>query len=198
MKPVTIRKTIEIAAPPAQVWRYIGTAAGLQKWWGVKVAMEERVGGRFEEQGEQAGQPYRKSGEVTTYDPPHQLAIRLYDGADDRWPTHTELAISLTGSATVTTVEVVHRAFAETAAVATDATSFAQQTAPTAYGPTMALPGYAGTALVSTVPLLIQSIPHSPLTLQALYGWRHGQEQAWQQRFASLATVVIHVQLENA
>ncbi|MCB0189464.1 MAG: SRPBCC domain-containing protein [Caldilineaceae bacterium] len=191
MEPITIRKQIEIAAPPIQVWRYVGTAAGLCQWWGVEVIMEEQTGGHFEERGEHEGRPYRQRGEVITYDPPRQLVIRLHEAADRRWPFYAEISISLTGNESVTIVEVEHQAMTETVAVA-------QQTvSDNPSGPVMALPGYAGAVSVQSGPMSTQPHSHPSLTLQTLYSWRHWQEQIWQQRFGLLSDVVVSMQSDS-
>ncbi|MES1168634.1 MAG: hypothetical protein ABUL61_05645, partial [Oleiharenicola lentus] len=38
MMPVTIRKAIEIKASAAHVWHFVGTEAGLRRWWGVNIS----------------------------------------------------------------------------------------------------------------------------------------------------------------
>lgn len=190
MKPITIRKQIEIAAPPTRVWRYVGTAAGLGKWWGVEIMMEEQKGGQFEERGEREGKPYQQHGEVIIYDPPRQLAIRLHEAEERRWPFYTEISISLTGNETATIVEVEHQAITETAAVAQHAVSHKPS------GPVMTLPSYSGPMRVQPRPMLIQPYSHTSLTLQELYGWRHRQEQLWQQRNAMLSAIFVSIQAE--
>ena len=196
MEPITIRKQIEIAAPPSQVWRYVGTAAGLCQWWGVEVIMEEQKGGQFEERGDHDGKPYRQQGEVIIYDPPRQLAIRLHAAEAHRWPFYTEISISLTGNETITIVEVEHQAMTETAAIVQHAV--AQDTvSDNRSGPVMTLPSYSGsTILVQPNPMSTQPHMHTSPALQALYGWRHRQEQVWQQRIGLLSDVALSMQSE--
>lgn len=182
MNSVIIRKEITIAAPASQVWRYVGTAAGLRQWWGVEISLEEKVGGHCEEAGMRNGQPYRLVGEVTLYEPPHRLALTLHrqDNQDDA-PLRTEVEITLAEEATHTTVAIIHRAFTPIAAVgATTAIGG------TGDGPFMALPSYGS----ATTPTTILERFVTPALVTT---WQQQQEAQWQRRCMRLSSLELSI-----
>jgi uncharacterized protein YndB with AHSA1/START domain len=176
MNSVTIRKEIKIAASATQLWPYIGTAAGLRRWWGVEVTLEEKLGGYCAETGLQHGQPYQLVGEVTAYEPPHRLSLTLQrQGDHDDYPLRTELEITLAEEAAHTTVAIVHRAYGAIAAIgATSAVDGAL------HGPLMGLSGYQG----QTRP--VPCAPSVPVTT-----WQQQQAVQWQRRCVALRTLGI-------
>lgn len=189
MNPITIRKEIEIAAPASQVWRYIGTAAGLCQWWGVDLTLEARPGGYCEERGVRDGQPYRLTGEVTVYEPPHRLALRMRPRvAHEGWPACTQLEITLAETANRTKVLIVHHAFV--AELVPSAISLVTAPGNPVSGPLMALPG----ACSRTNPLLL---PQLLAGFQALQNWQPAQAASWQRRIVILQTLMAtHVEQE--
>lgn len=195
MSPAIIQKEIEIAAPPAKVWKFVGTANGLSQWWGVDISMEERAQGDFVEVGQLDGYPYRKAGLVTIYDPPRQLSIRLHNvDVRNPWPSRTEVDITLSEELKAdgllhTRVSVIHRALVdEMDALRAKSLLPVQPTTDDVHSPTMMLPqnrGFTGRRSTSAV----QAVQTEALTVQDLYQWRYRQEQTWQQRFATLTAI---------
>ncbi len=191
MNSVVIRKEITIAAPASQVWRYVGTAAGLRQWWGVEISLEEKIGGRCEETGMRNGQPYRLVGEVTLYEPPHRLALMLHrrdnqDGA----PLRTEVEITLAEEATHTTVAIIHRAFTAIAAVgATTAIGGMGD------GPFMALPDYGSATTPASTP---GTIPARFVTSALGTTWQQQQEAQWQRRCTRLSSLALLIIQQEA
>jgi uncharacterized protein YndB with AHSA1/START domain len=119
MHEATICQEIEIDAPAARVWQYVGTAEGLQQWWGTEIRLEARQGGQCEESGVVHGSPYYLTGEVTVYDPPSRLLLTLRDGnAHYRQPVYTTISLTLSERAGRTRVAVVHRRHAQPGTVA--------------------------------------------------------------------------------
>lgn len=183
MNPVTICKEIEIAAPASQIWRYIGTAAGLCQWWGVELTLEARPGGYCEERGVRDGQPYRLTGEVTVYEPPHRLALTMRPReAQGDWPAHTHLEITLAESANQTKVLIVHHAFV--AELAPSMIDMVTVMGNPGCGPLMVLPG----ARSLPTPVLTPGLPLA--NLHALHSWQQVQRASWQQRMVSLQTLL--------
>lgn len=182
MQPVTIRKEIEIAAPASQVWSYVGTAAGLRQWWQVELILEEESGGYCEERGVRAGQPYRLTGRVTAYEPPHRLALTLEQRVEnEQWPARTQVEITLEEVAAGTRVIIHHHAFAAALAPLDRVIVDTSKSWP---GPTMALPGqcYAPNPLLS---------PFSAWTAQSmLLRWEAWQATNWQHNLLLLHTLL--------
>ncbi len=114
---ITIRKVIELKAPIEHVWRYVGSEAGLRKWWGSDMTLEAKQGGRCAEQSLLNGKALHLVGEVTVYEPPHQLVLMLRQAeAPVTWPTCTILSITLKESDGRTRVTLEHQAFGAVAA----------------------------------------------------------------------------------
>lgn len=112
--PVTIEKQIEIAAKATTVWRFIGDEEGLRQWWGLAIVLEAKPGGRCEESIQWQGRPCTLRGKVTTYDPPHQLALFLRnEGEATDGPAWTTISITLTERNGRTLVTLVQEAFSQ-------------------------------------------------------------------------------------
>ncbi len=115
MKDLTVRKEIEIDAPAERAWRFVGTQAGLQKWWlPHRITLEERVGGRYEESSvTAAGTAFRLAGRVVTYEPPSRIEMSCRLERDDGfvWSGETLISITLTEIFGRTRVSVSHSGF---------------------------------------------------------------------------------------
>lgn len=115
MEAMLVRREIEIDAPAEAVWRFIATADGMRAWWvsTLHVALEERVGGRFELRVQFSERSYLITGRVLTYDPPRVFALgwREEDGDWGRWPVETIVTIRLTERNGRTHVAVEHDGF---------------------------------------------------------------------------------------
>lgn len=117
-RPLFVRKEIEITAPIGRVWHFVGTQEGsLARHRAESVPrrfeyrdeiLEERVGGRYELSGIYEGTPFRISGRVLAYDPPHLLALSW---REDGWPVDTLVRFRLAESDGRTHVTVVHNGF---------------------------------------------------------------------------------------
>lgn len=197
MNPATLHKEIEIAAPPAQVWHFVGTASGLGQWWGVDITMDECNRGHFTETGYQNGHSVRKVGEVITYDPPRQLSIRLHHADCDRaWPTRSEIDIHLAEEPQAdgtlhTTVSVVHRSiFDEADMIGIENLMPIQPSTTDAHDPTMLL--RHATAYTDKLPTVIvgRAAKFRTYTLQDRYLWRSMQEQVWHERMTTLLSLI--------
>ena len=111
MMPITIRKTIEIKAPAIRVWRFVGTEAGLRRWWGFQLTLEAKQGGHCEERSWFNGKHLYLAGEVTVYAPPHQLTLVLRRTDEpDAWPAYTTISLTLTEENGGTVVTLEHQA----------------------------------------------------------------------------------------
>lgn len=111
MMPIAIHKAIEINAPAARVWRYIGTEAGLRRWWGVNITLEAKQGGRCEERSLFNGQRRYFAGEVTVYDPPRQLVLFLRQQDEvATWPALMTISLTLKEENERTVVTLEHQA----------------------------------------------------------------------------------------
>jgi uncharacterized protein YndB with AHSA1/START domain len=110
MIPAMIAKQIQIQAPAARVWQFIGTEEGLRQWWQAEVTLEGKKGGCFSERGLRDGKLYRLDGVVAVYDPPHQLMLLLQPASphpDGAAPM--SITITLEESEGQTNVRVVHQ-----------------------------------------------------------------------------------------
>lgn len=113
MMPVTIQKVIDIEASAASLWHYVATEAGLCQWWGMDIALEERLGGRCEERSVVQGRVCNFRGEVTAYDPPRHVALRLRNAEEQvGWPAWVTISLTLQEEQGRTRVALVHQAFA--------------------------------------------------------------------------------------
>jgi uncharacterized protein YndB with AHSA1/START domain len=106
-EPFEIRKEIEVAATPEEIWEAIATGAGIDGWFlGTGNAVEPREGGRvridFGEGGSGAST-------VTAWDPPHRFAHRG-DAAPDGSLHAFEYVIEARDGG-MTVVRLVHSGF---------------------------------------------------------------------------------------
>ncbi|MEM7130044.1 MAG: SRPBCC domain-containing protein [Chloroflexota bacterium] len=196
MNPVTIHKTIEIAAPPRQVWRYVGTATGLCEWWGVEIKMDEKEGGYFEEIGEENGRAYHRFGQVTTFNPPYHLSIQIQHLDDNHeWPAKTEIDIRLEeniidADKIHTNVSITHRPCAdERDNILPDCLMPVYPNTGSGYGPTMMLPQDVGMVEQPSAIAVNLAVGAITFTLQELYQWCYQQDKRWQQHLVRLTTL---------
>ena len=110
--PVTIHQAIEIKGSAEQIWRYVGTEAGLRRWWGVDIQMDEKQGGRCEERSFLHGRAQHLRGEVTVYEPPHRLVLVLRAPENaSTWPAFSTISLTLRETDDHTLVSLEHQAF---------------------------------------------------------------------------------------
>jgi uncharacterized protein YndB with AHSA1/START domain len=110
---LTIRKEIEIEAPPERVWPHVATRDGLERWWTAKrLALEEAQDGGFELVVE-FGRDYTIVGRVLTYDRPRRFAVtwREVEGDAGEWPAETTVTFDLEDLGDRTRVIVEHSGF---------------------------------------------------------------------------------------
>src|SRR4051794_25932601 len=98
MEALSVRHEIDIDAPIARVWSFVGTAAGMSAWWAAEVTLDARVGGHYEERGTHGSFSSPLIGRVVIYAPPHTTAYSTRDRHADgsEWPADTTVAITLT------------------------------------------------------------------------------------------------------
>ncbi|MGA9532596.1 MAG: SRPBCC domain-containing protein [Anaerolineales bacterium] len=115
MSELSIHLEIHVEAPLGDVWRFLGSAEGLARWFAdaEHITMEPWVGGAYEERGRHGDRQYRLIGQVTRYQPPNRLAftLRLMEPSASRWPLATLVTIELLSSPGGTTVLLDHTGF---------------------------------------------------------------------------------------
>jgi len=111
--PATIQKVIDIEASAASLWPYVATEAGLRQWWGMDIALEEKLGGRCEERSVVQGRVCHFRGKVTAYEPPRHVALRLRNDEEQiGWPAWVTIPLTLQEEQGRTRVALVHQAYA--------------------------------------------------------------------------------------
>lgn len=109
-QPPLIRQTIQINAPPAKVWRYVASEAGLRSWFAGNIRFEPQVGApvAFEEHGGEL------RGRVTALEPERKLAFTWTELGSPGWPREPEpllLTIELLPEHGGTRVTITHAGF---------------------------------------------------------------------------------------
>ena len=101
-----IVRSIEIAAPPEQIFPLLVEPEALQRWWPDLAELDPREGGRFRM--EFAGGQSVVTGEVTVFEPPRALGLTwAWDGRPAETATRIDLTVTpLDGGRS--RVEVVH------------------------------------------------------------------------------------------
>jgi uncharacterized protein YndB with AHSA1/START domain len=101
-------RTIEIQAPPSQVWRWFATQEGLRRWISANIEIDLRVGGAYRFLG-----PDDKtwvSGTVLELVPEKSLILSWLE-EDRGWAAPLRLVLSLASIAAGTKVTVIHDGF---------------------------------------------------------------------------------------
>lgn len=183
MMPMLIQKQIEIAARATTVWRFIGTEEGLRQWWGLAVTLEAKQGGRCEERIQWQGRPCHLCGQVTVYDPPHQLTLFLRNEDEaNGGPTWTTIAITLAEKNGRTQVTLVQQVFSQ---VAVEPIGVEPVLAPQSWGNRQQPQNWLG-ATGSAAPGLVNGSVR-PLSDSR---WLDQQEAHWNERLQTLAQMV--------
>jgi uncharacterized protein YndB with AHSA1/START domain len=105
----TIQVEVEVPGTPEEVWRAIGTGAGISSWF-VPSKMEERLGGELV----CSFAPGMDSrAKITTWQPPHHMAAESRDYGPRAPTMATEWYVEAKSGGTCI-VRVVHSLFAET------------------------------------------------------------------------------------
>jgi uncharacterized protein YndB with AHSA1/START domain len=121
MQQIIFQREVLIDAPLAHVWQLVATEEGLRQWWGNRISLEAKEGGRCEEwrPGRTGASHWR--GAVTLYAPPHQLMLTLRSQEPHAdVPELTTISITLQAAGTQTRVQVSQRAFGPTEAIGTE------------------------------------------------------------------------------
>lgn len=102
-------RSIEVAAPPSSVWRWLSTQEGLRRWLTPDIEIDLRVGGVYRMLGTD-GETWI-SGTVLELVPEGRLVLSwLEEDAD--WVHPARLVITLEATASGTRVGLVHDGFA--------------------------------------------------------------------------------------
>ena len=105
----SIQVEVEVPGTPEEVWRAIGTGAGISSWF-VPSKMEERLGGELV----CSFAPGMDSrAKITTWQPPHHMAAASRDYGPDSPTMATEWYVEAKSGGTCI-VRVIHSLFAET------------------------------------------------------------------------------------
>ena len=105
----SIQVEVEVPGTPEEVWRAIGTGAGISSWF-VPSEMEERLGGELV----CSFAPGMDSrAKITTWQPPHRMAAESRDYGPHSPTMATEWYVEANSGGTCI-VRVVHSLFAET------------------------------------------------------------------------------------
>ncbi len=80
--------TLDLAAPPAEVYRYLTDPARYVRWMGSSAVLEARPGGRYEVT---MSDGFRAAGAFTAAEPPHLVAF-TWGFADDEAASRTKEA----------------------------------------------------------------------------------------------------------
>jgi len=186
MMPVTICKTVEIKAPIERVWRYVGTEEGLRQWWGVNLSLETKQGGRCAERSLFNGKPLYLTGEVTVYDPPHQLSLLLRRAdAAETWPVFTHISLQLKEMQGNTVVTLEHHALGALPEEYTSGLPMPQVQTPTPER--QVILNQLPSASTAAVTLLASSI--SQISERT---WGRTYESRWESAFDQLQQIVLH------
>lgn len=112
---LTVRRCIQIQAPPERIWEEFTTLERMRAWFGTGHSLlkyEPRAGGWVELEVEVEGETLRFGGRITVYDPPRELTF------EDDWlpvrngmPEQVLLTLRLTPVATGTVVELIQHGF---------------------------------------------------------------------------------------
>jgi uncharacterized protein YndB with AHSA1/START domain len=102
-------RSIEIAAPPSSVWRWLSTQEGLRGWLAPDVEIDLRVGGVYRMLG--ADGQTRISGTVLELVPEGRLVLSWLE-EDAGWVHPARLVVTLEAIASGTRVGLVHDGFA--------------------------------------------------------------------------------------
>jgi uncharacterized protein YndB with AHSA1/START domain len=192
MRPATIHKEIQIAAPVAHVWQFIGSEEGLRQWWGADVTFEARQGGRWVERGFLDGAPYQLSGVVSLYEPPHRLVLVMSDEPGlAMFPTLMHIDITLSETEKCTLVQIVHQ-FYSAQQPATPGPQPEWPAAGAVWGPPAILNQASGRERPGAVSSVGANAPAAtrPLAGDGAYAWQSQHEARWGARFVTLMQVV--------
>jgi uncharacterized protein YndB with AHSA1/START domain len=75
MNETTAEATVEIEAPPSEVWRSLTDPARIKEYYlGAEVQTDWQVGSPIIFKGEWEGKPYEDKGEILVFDPERRLA----------------------------------------------------------------------------------------------------------------------------
>ncbi len=102
-------RSIEIAAPPSSVWRWMATQEGLRRWLSSNLEIDLRVGGAYRLLG--ADDETWITGTVLELVPEGGLVLSWFEEGGD-WVYPARLVITLTPTATGTRVTLIHDGFA--------------------------------------------------------------------------------------
>lgn len=111
-KDLSIALEIEIAAPPDKVWEVFSSAENMQSWMGM-LGYQPKVGSKYVMHVSAPDGKVDFFGEVTTYDPPRELAFTWTQQEQGKppWLISTLVTIKLTPTSAGTHVTLDHTGF---------------------------------------------------------------------------------------
>jgi uncharacterized protein YndB with AHSA1/START domain len=125
---LSVRRSIQIAAPPARVWEEFASFDRMNRWWGVMVgapeagkpngqrliAYEPRVAGHIEMEVMLDGAPLRYGGSIVVFEPGRELTFENDWIPNQGWLQPTWITLRLSPVLGGTLVELIHHGFERT------------------------------------------------------------------------------------
>jgi uncharacterized protein YndB with AHSA1/START domain len=112
--PLSVRRSVLIAAAPEHVWKEFESFERMSAWWGIGHELETyepRDGGHIEMSIELDGQPAHYGGRIVVFDPGRELTWENDWIPSREWPVHTYVTLRLTRVNGGTLVELFHHGF---------------------------------------------------------------------------------------
>jgi uncharacterized protein YndB with AHSA1/START domain len=120
---LAVRRSTLINAPPERVWQEFESFERMAAWWGTGhrlLTYEPRRGGRVEMEVDIEHQSMRYGGEITVFEPGHELTFENDWIPNQGWQAPTLITLRLTPALGGTLVELFHHAFERVGADAAD------------------------------------------------------------------------------
>jgi uncharacterized protein YndB with AHSA1/START domain len=107
-----VKQEIYIEAAPEAVWKIMAGVEGIKQWLGPS-EYEPRLGAKITFDVRHGGGHFYMFGEVTTFDPPRELAFTWTEQevGHEAWPAPTLVTLTLTPQGGGTHVRLVHSGF---------------------------------------------------------------------------------------
>lgn len=112
--PLSVRRSIHVAAPPARVWEEFESFERLAAWFGTGHRLETyeaRAGGRVRLSIEGDGQRIAFGGDILVFEPQRELSFANLWESDDAWEVATIITLRLAPLWEGCHVELFHHGF---------------------------------------------------------------------------------------